>query len=240
MFFKKKKPEPEVQEPKRAWPLPKHVALDLEGVAKWAEEQHVTLDEAYRRSFALVQELVQQQVAMNIPVMTFFVLSAGLRGTAQAAALLGQFAAFAKEPALSGLLRQHKVKVTFLGKWYDLPQAAVEAIRGMSEETKEYDSFFLNLCMNYDGQEEIVDACRLLGRQIKIGKLDPDLVSKKLLKENLASSYFIPPDVILRNCREAILSSLLLWDSAGARFVASRSNFPELTAERFAQLVRGE
>ena len=79
-------------------------------------------------------------------------------------------------------LIDNKIKVSVLGKWYDLQQNVVSAIRKIGEETKDYDSFFVNFCVNYDGQDEILDAFKLIGRQIKAGKMDPDLLKKDMIK----------------------------------------------------------
>ena len=80
------------------------------------------------------------------------------------------------------------------------------------ESTKDYDFFFTNFCINYSGHDEIVDACRLIARQVKAGKIDPNSISRETIKENLYSSYFIPPDLIIKNGK-ATISGLLLWDS---------------------------
>lgn len=235
MFFKKKAQENKTPEKPKA--LPKHIAIDLEGVGRWAEEQQVPFDEAYAQSFALVRGLIEEQIRLNIPLLTFFVMSPNLKGTEQADVLVKQCANFLEHVGLRDRIVEHKVKVTVLGKWYDLSQRIVEAIRKIAEETKGYDSFFVNLCMNYDGQEEIVDACKIIARKIKIGKIDPEAVTKDLVKENLSSSYFIPPDLIIRNGREKIISSLLLWDSPGARIHFTGKLFPELSVEDFRKIV---
>ena len=230
MIFKKEKSDKTVA-------LPKHIALDLEGVGKWAEEQHVSLDDAYKKSFSIIHELVEQQIKLNIPVLTFFVMSPNLKGTQQADALMEQFATFLENESVRKMAREHKIKVTVLGKWYDLSQRMVEAIRKSADDTKGYDSFFLNFCVNYDGREEIVDASKLIGRQIKMSKVDPDMITKEMLKENLYSSFFIPPGLIIRNGREKILTSLLLWDSVGAHIHFTQKLFPEFTEDEFIRIL---
>ena len=98
----------------------------------------------------------------------------------------------------------------------------------MLEETKDYDSFFLNLCINYDGQEEIVDSCKLIGRQIAAGKLAPESITKEVIKENCYSSYFIPPDLIIKTGLKTKIAGVLLWDSLNATIFFVKKNWPEL------------
>ena len=108
---------------------------------------------------------------------------------------------------------QNKIKVSFIGKWYDLPGELVSIIKEYITNTKEYTHFFLNFVVNYDGQEEIVDACRILCRQIIGEKIDVENITKDGIKENLYTSYFIPPEIIISDNKEKKINGFFLWDS---------------------------
>ena len=217
---------------------PKHVAMDLEGVAKWAEQHQVPLQEAYQLSFHHIYAFIEHQAMLNVPVITFFVTSPSMRGTLQGDAVLAELVDFLNNNTTRELFSHHKMKVTVLGKWYDLPQPVVEAVRRVSEETRAYHSFFVNFCLNYDGQEEIVDACKVIARLVKLSKIDPDMITKDVMKENLATSYFIPPDIIIRNGARQMTTSLLLWDSPGAYIIFSGKLFPELSVADFLGMIQ--
>jgi len=87
----------------------------------------------------------------------------------------------------------------------------------------------LNLCVNYHGQEEIVDACKLIARQIKAGVIESKAISKELIKENLYSSYFLAPDLLVKTGLKRSWSSLLLWDSSDANYYHVDKPFNDLT-----------
>ena len=217
--------------------LPKHIAIDLEGVGVWAKENSKPLAEAYTLSFTRITELIEQQTKFNIPILTFFVMSPRLRGTEKAAILSEQFANFLKCGHIQNQITTNKIKISVLGKWYELSEQMVQTVRKIAEETKDYDSFFLNFCLNYDGQEELVDACKLIGRQIRIGKIDPEVITKEMIKENIYTSYFIPPDIIIRNGREKRLTSFLLWDSVGSQIHFTNKLFPDFTVDEFIRVL---
>jgi undecaprenyl diphosphate synthase len=218
-------------------PTPKHVAIDLEGVQKWADGHHVELEVAYEKAFGIVRKLILEQIRMKISVVTFYVMSRGLKGSKQGEVLLEQFAAFIGDDEFKLLMNKEKMKVTVLGKWYDLPQNTVDSIKAIGDDTRDNDSYFVNFCINYDGQEEIVDAVKMIGRQIKMSKLDVDMVTKDILKENLYTSSFVPPDVIIRNGENTILTSLLLWDTVGARIVFTKKLFPDFSSDEFVRVL---
>ncbi|MFH0876498.1 MAG: undecaprenyl diphosphate synthase family protein [archaeon] len=108
-----------------------------------------------------------------------------------------------------------KTKVSVIGKWYSITGMVVEAIKGIMDATKDNSDFLLNICINYDGQEEIVDACRLMLLKISDGKMSNDSATKESIKENIYSSFLSPPELIIELTN--MLSGTFLWDSKGAK-----------------------
>lgn len=206
--------------------IPKHVAINIGGVTRWAEKENIPLLDAFKRSFALIEDMIKQQVKLNIPIFTFFILPETSKKSHQFSVLLDAFIQFLDKISFGELINKNKMKVTILGKWYNLPGRAVDHIKAVIEETKDYDHFFLNLCVNYNGQEEVVDACRLIAKQVAAKKLDPDDIKKSTIKDNIYSSYFIPPTIIIKNGARIEQSSFLLWDSPHAFIYFSNKLFP--------------
>ena len=133
---------------------------------------------------------------------------------------------------------KNKIKITILGKWYDLPGRAVDVIKSIIEETKDYDSYFINFCVNYNGQTEIVDACRLIAKQVELGKLSPDKITKGTIKDNIYTSYFISPDLIIRYGKRDRMTSFLLWDSINSLNYFPKKDFPETTQQDFIDAIK--
>ncbi|MBU4493119.1 MAG: undecaprenyl diphosphate synthase family protein, partial [Nanoarchaeota archaeon] len=165
----------------------------------------------YNKRNMLINNIISIQIRFNIPIITIFLLSVSAKNSENFSFLMDDLAKFFNELIANKKIHKDQIKVSVLGKWYDLPERVVNPIREIIESTKDYDKFFLNFCVNYDGREEIVDACKLIARQIKSEKIDPESINKQLIKENLYSSYFISPDLIIENNKE--FSGLLLWDS---------------------------
>jgi len=210
-----------------------HLATDLKGVEEWCEKNKVSLEDGYVKSFSRVKEIMKIQVEEKVPIVSFLVL----RLKEDKKELLEVFKEFTEGDFLINFLKEHKIKVTLLGKWYDLPAEIVERLKRLVEETKDYDYFFLNFCLNYDGQEEIIDAIKIILRQVMAGKLSVENVSKEEIKENIYSSYFIAPDLMIKN-KEEKMDGFFLWDSGGAKIVFTRKFFPDFSGEDLKKLLR--
>ena len=113
--------------------------------------------------------------------------------------LLMNFKKFVDSTIFWEFVIKHKIKVTLLGKWYSLPSEIVDSLKRVVSDTRDYDCFFLNFCVNYDGKEELVDAFKLINRKVLAGKLDPDKITKQTIKENIYTSYFVPPNIIIKS-----------------------------------------
>ncbi len=217
---------------------PKHVAVTLCSSQdyEYSASKGIGLKELYAKRERIVLGLMESQTRAGIPVITVYLLpevtAADEEFEANADALEALFAAV----KASRLIHENQVKVSVLGKWYDLPGRVVESIKSMVEETKDYDRLFLNFCVNYNGQEEIADACRVIAMKVKSERIEPEAVTIETIKENIYASYFIPPDIIIKT-GEKKLDGFLLWDSAYSKAIFTGKHWSEFRKRDFERAV---
>ena len=145
------------------------------------------------------KDFVNKQVSSNLKHLTL-----DLRKAEDLTSILSE---------LKDLVMQNKVKVTVFGKWYD--SSNVEQVKDLIESTKDFDGLMLNLVLNYDGQEEIVDACRIIARLHTQGKISVNEIDADLIKEHIYTSNFPPPDVIYLLGTEK--ADFMLWESSKSK-----------------------
>jgi undecaprenyl diphosphate synthase len=195
--------------------LPKHIAITIEEPAS-----------------AYLKDIVFTAAKLGIPVVSFQLLHRNYEIED-----VDWLAQFFNDISSWGFLQENQFKVSVLGKWYDLPSRLVEPIKKVLEDTKDYDRFFLNFCINYNGQEEIVDACRLIARQVEAGKLNPEGIDKSTIKENTYSSFFLPPELIIKTGFEKKLCGFMLWDSADSKICFAEKPWHEFTRADFLKAI---
>ena len=187
--------------------------------------QHIAISvDQIKNADAFVEKLkalTQQCIEKQIPVLTLNMPEIDFDALNRIVALISSWEKIHSE----------KIKINFFGKWYDLAWRVVEEIKNLINETKDYDGFFLNFCIAYDGQEEIVDACKLLAKQAKIDKISPDQISKTDIKENLYTSAFMPPGKIIITGDKNKLGKFLLWDSGKANIIFLNKSFNDANVE---------
>lgn len=217
--------------------MPKHIAITTEGKTRWAKINKKPLEEAYRKSLINIKDTIKAQVKLNIPITTFYLLSTDIKDFEPFSELVDFLVMFFNELPKLKLVKNNKIKISVLGKWYNLPGRVVEPIKKALDETKDYDNYFVNFCINYDGQEEIVDACKLIARQVKAEKLDIDAIDKSSIKENLYASYFLPPDIIIKNGKKK-MPNFLLWDSVNTFIYFSDKLWPDSKKKNLLDAIK--
>lgn len=216
--------------------IPSHVAFSIAGNIAWSKKKGVSASQAYQKSFEVIHEMLRLQVKREIPIITIYLLTGSMRTSENFPEFLDELVPFFDRLKDDRFIHENQVKVSVMGKWYDLPGRLVEPIKEVSEATRDYDRLFLNLCVNYDGQEEIVDACRLIARKIKAERMDIDQITKKEMKENIYASYFLPPDLIICTYKR-YFTGLLLWDSVNSTVYFSPVLWPEFSEKEFDKAI---
>jgi len=205
-----------------------HIAFLCRGSAEWAIKKKKPVREGYLKAFENILELMKLQIKKNIPIMTFYVTPLSIERPDEYSVLIDEINLFFESLIKNDFIHKNKIKVSILGKWYNLPAKSIETIKNMIDSTKDYDSYFANFCISYDGQEEIVDSCKMIGRRIKLGKFDADSITKDTIKEDLYSSYFMPPNLIFVSGKKCTMDGFLLWDSVNSEIIFLKKNFPEV------------
>ena len=214
----------------------RHLVLIARGIAYQAKKDNVEFLEAYEKAFERLKELLSLQVELNIPIFTVDILPEYAQAKEyfmSAVAKLGEFLQWLNK---AEFIHKNMVKVSFFGKWYRLSSEVVETAKKIIEETKRYDSFFLNFCINYDGREEILDACKLIAKQVQIGKIDPEMINEQVFRENTYAGYFLPPDLIVRTGFLKKVNTLL-WDLPDAEIYFSEKSFLHLNKDELKKII---
>jgi len=221
-------------------PIPKHVALILDGNRRFAIKRNLSWLEGYRVGANKTKELLAWLLDLGIEHVTLFAFSTEnfKRPKDQVEAVFK-----AMEEKLLELkenintLREKEVSFRVVGRKEMLP----ERIRSIAEEMEASTSGFsktLNLAIAYGGRAEIVDAVRKIARKVKEGALDPDEIDDDVIRMHLYAPDLPDPDLIIRTSGEERLSNFLLWQSAYSELYFCEVYLPELRKVDLLRAIR--
>jgi len=229
----------------RAFPLPRHIGIILDGNRRFGRLRKLTSPhEVYSAGAQKLDDLLDWCVALKLEAITLWVLSTDnfdrrpeeLSGILSA--LEGKMKLLADDPQV----HQQHICVRAIGRLELLPASTLAAVRAAEAATKGYDEMYLTIAAAYGGQQEITDAVQaLLREQLDAGKTLEQvitLVTPEIINSYLYSSNLPAPDLIIRTSGEIRLSGFLLWQSAYSEFHFTDVFWPEFRKVDFLRAIR--
>ncbi|MFT4305206.1 MAG: undecaprenyl diphosphate synthase family protein, partial [Candidatus Woesearchaeota archaeon] len=209
----------------------------VSGIRDWYNKNKKEINEALMISKKNLFQLLNNQIEYNIPIISIYLKTNEIKNDHYEEQIIKYLCEFLSNLKKDINVHKNKVKVSVLGKWYNLPSSFVNEIRDLIDETKDYDNYFLNFCLNYDGQEEIVDACKIISKKIEANIINSNSINKDIIKENLYSSYFLPPDLIIITGKKSMTHGMLLWDSKNSIIYFSKLLWPDFEKDNFNKAI---
>lgn len=207
--------------------IPRHIAITVRGTSQYAELNNLSLTDANKVKFLHIKNVVKLASKAGVKILTVY-LHDELKEDE-----LDFLSHFCYELRDWDYLQEENIKISVLGKWFLLSSRVVEPLKDLINATKENKKFMLNLCINYDGQQELIDACKLISQKALMGKLDPQSISNNTIKEHLYTSNFSAPELIITTNNAKTTEGFLLWDGAKSKVFSSPVSWPDFGKQEF-------
>lgn len=192
-----------------------HLAVIADGNGRWAERRNLTRSEGHEYGLHKIEDLMHWCVDFGIPILSVYVFSLDnwkrpKEEVDNLATLANRYFDRYQE------FKDNNIKVLISGVEDNFEPSTLERIERIQRETAECTGLVLNLCANYSGRREIVDAVA------KGARTEAEITAA--LYHQLP-----PPDLILRTGGHQRLSDFLLWQSAYAELHFTHTLFPDLS-----------
>ena len=206
--------------------IPSHVAIIMDGNGRWAQNRGLKRTKGHQKGAEALKKISEYVYDNGIKVLSVYAFSTEnwKRDKEEVDYLMDLFLKAFKENF--EVVKKKGVKVVFSGVKTKLSDKVIAAMNKMEEETKDNTTGIFNICLNYGGQDEIVEATKKISKEVKDGKLNiddinGDLYSKYLFKE-------LPPiDLLIRTSGEYRVSNFMLWQMAYAEFYFTDVLWPD-------------
>ena len=97
--------------------------------------------------------------------------------------------------------------------------------------TASNDKLTLIVAFNYSARQELVDAARVLAKEVAEGKIRAEQIDEQLFEQRLYTRQIPAPDLIIRTSGECRLSNFLLWQAAYTEFYFTSVLWPDFDRE---------
>jgi len=211
-------------------PLPRHVAIIMDGNGRWAEERARPRLEGHAEGSVSVREVVTAARELGLEAITLYAFSVQnwSRPPDEVAGLMRILYDYLEQERPT--LLDNDIRLQAIGEIDRLPSFVVERLQALEAETAGARSMVLTLALSYGGREELVSAAKSLAREAAAGRLDPEQIDEAMLDGHTFTHALPPLDLIVRTSGELRLSNFLLWQAAYAELVVTDVLWPDFRA----------
>ena len=203
--------------------VPQHVGVIVDGNRRWVKAKGLPTLEGHEAGYRRVKELARWLFSRGVKLASFYLFSRENwhRSKEEVAYLMRLL-----EQGLARDVKEFKrdaIRLLFAGGREQLPPRLRQLMQQATEETKQGTAGTVCACINYGGQQEIVEAVqRLAASGRELSELSADE-----LKGAMTTAELPPCDLIIRTSGEQRLSNFLLWESAYAELYFTPVLFPD-------------
>jgi undecaprenyl diphosphate synthase len=214
----------------RSRPLPRHVAVIMDGNGRWATQRRLPRVAGHSEGVTAVRNVVRAAGELGIEFLTLYAFSSENwnRPRHEVSTLMSLLERSIDRELPELMARQVRFRV--IGRPNRVPAAVQERIDHVVRTTASNTGLTLLMAFNYGGRDELVDACRALASEVASGRLRPEEIDEARVSRALYTEGVPDPDLLIRTSGEMRVSNFLLWQIAYTELWVTSTLWPDFGA----------
>ena len=212
--------------------IPTHVGIIMDGNGRWATRRGLVRSAGHQAGYDRLKKTALYILHKGVKYLSIFAFSTEnfKRSKEEVDFLMNLFCTgFGKE---KDFFRENDVKVVFSGRDKPLSKKLMKIMDELEDYTKDCKTGILNICLNYGGQAEIVDASKKIATLVKEDKLNIEDITEETFYKYLYND--LPPiDLLIRTSGEIRISNFMLYSLSYAELVFTSTCFPDFDENEF-------
>lgn len=216
-------------------PVPKHIAVIMDGNGRWAQNRRLPRVAGHKEGMETVKKITKHASKLGVKVLTLYAFSTEnwKRPTEEVDFLMQLpvdfFDAFVPE------LVKENVRIHVMGYKEFLPAHTQDAVARAIEQTKDNTGMVLNFALNYGSRAEIVSAVKEVYQEVLETGGDGDMIDEAMISKHLMTGFLQEelrdPELLIRTSGEERISNFLLWQIAYSELFFTDALWPDFNEE---------
>lgn len=214
--------------------IPNHIAFIMDGNRRWAKERNLPTLEGHRNGYEILKKITDWAFEKGVKYISVYAFSTENwnRSPEEVNYLMKLLQKGIDEEV--AVAKEKDFKIIISGRISELPGDLPDSCQKAMDETKSGARGTLNICLNYGGRAEIVDAVKKMVKN----NIELDQVHEGMIKKYLYNSSVPDPDIIVRTSGEKRLSGFLLWESAYSELMFMEKYWPDFEESDVDLVIR--
>ena len=217
--------------------IPRHIAVIMDGNGRWARKRGLARLQGHFAGYKTLHNTVESAAQLGVKALSAYAFSSEnwTRPEDEVAGLMDLVVIALR--AEVEMMMTEGVRIVRSGRTVGLPENVVREFDAVSDKTKDNSRITLNICLNYGGRGEIVDAARRAAGMVADGEIGPDAIDERLLCSLMYRPELPDPDLLIRTAGQMRISNFLLWQIAYAELYVTDTLWPDFTEEELVKAI---
>lgn len=217
--------------------IPEHVAIIMDGNGRWAKKQGISRIFGHEHGVESVRSTVEGAGEIGVKYLTLYAFSTENweRPKYEVDALMGLLVQTIESETES--LMKNNVKLGVIGDVSKMPEKVRDKLFGTIKTLESNTGLNLILALSYSSQWEIIEAIKMIARDSKNGKLNPEDINDKLFRKYLSTSDLPDPELLIRTGGEQRISNFLLWQIVYSELYFTKTLWPDFRKEDLFEAI---
>ena len=216
--------------------VPKHIAIILDGNGRWAKKRglprtagHAVGSENFRKIALYCRDI-------GVDYLTVYAFSTDnwKRPQEEVKTIMRLLNRYLHEAI--DTMERDRMKMKVFGDVCGLPESLQNLVAQTNEISKRYEGFQANICLNYGGRAELVQAAQRYAQAYAAGEASEPL-TEETFSGYLYSAGIPDPYLLIRPGGEQRISNFLLWQCAYAEFYFTDVLWPDFSPEELEKAI---
>lgn len=205
--------------------LPTHIGLILDGNRRWARSQGLTIAQGHRQGYKNLRTVALAAITHGVRYVSAYIFSTEnwQRDRQEVMDIMNIMRWVLKYEVKK--FHKENIRLRVIGSKAKLGASLLTAIHDAEKMTEGNTRGTILLCLDYGGQQEIVDAVK----KIAADGTKPEAITADMIAEHLYAPDIPAPDLIIRTSGEQRLSNFMLWRSAYSELMFNKKYWPDFS-----------
>src|ERR1035437_9885480 len=213
---------------------PQHLGLNLDGNRRWAKAHGLSVAEGHRRGYQNLKTISKAALKYGVRYVSAYVFSTENwnRDRQEVRDIMNILRWILKHEIKE--FNKEGIRLRVIGSKAKLGVALLTAIHDAEKLTEDNTKGTLLLCLDYGGQQEIVEATK---RIVELG-VEPKDITASMIEQFLYAPEVPPIDLIIRTSGEQRLSNFMMWESVYSELMFSKRNWPDFNEQDLEKAMK--
>jgi len=207
--------------------VPNHLGFIVDGNRRWAKLNGKSVAEGHRQGYETLKTIASSALKHGVKYVTAYVFSdENWQRDPNEIDNIMKFLGWVLKNEVKGF-HENNIRLLAAGANTRLAPNLIKALREAEELTKNNTAGTVMLCIDYGGQQEIVDAVKTI---VKNG-VPADEITINTISNNIYSPGVPPVDLIIRTSGEHRLSNFMTWRSVYSELIFIDKLWPDFSEQ---------